>query len=92
MSGPWTGILFATTTAIVGIALLSMAVEGWFRIPLKVTERALLGLAAACLIFSNRWAEAVGLLIATAVLWRILARGRRLDAAAAAPSNAPVMR
>src|SRR5690606_29709923 len=39
LDGSWAGIALATVTALIGIALLSMALEGWFRVPLLARER-----------------------------------------------------
>lgn len=76
LSGSWFGILAATLTALAGIMLLAMAIEGWFRVPLRWIERLLLGVAALCLIWSNRYAELVGFLIAAFALAPVLARSR----------------
>jgi TRAP-type uncharacterized transport system fused permease subunit len=76
LSGPWHSVVLATLTALAGIFLLSMAVEGWFRIPLHPGERILLGVAAICLIWSNRYAEATGLLLAAVALCLVQARVR----------------
>ena len=74
LDGPWTGVAMATLTALAGIVLLSMAIEGWFRLPLKPIERALLGIAAICLIWSSRPMEAAGATLAVVafalIQWR----------------------
>lgn len=78
LAGPWHAVALATLTALGGIFLLSMAVEGWFRIPLNTAERGLLGIAAICLIWSNRHAEATGALLAAAAFAMIHWRVRKL--------------
>ncbi len=86
MSGPWYSIAIATVTAVIGVFLLAMTVEGWFRIPLSIMERSLLGIAALSMIWSNRLTEAAGFALAILVLAMIHARviaGRKLAAKAA---------
>ncbi len=94
MSGPWYAVTIATVTAVIGVFLLAMTVEGWFRIPLKVIERVLLGIAALCMIWSNRLTEAVGIALAIVAFTMIQARfssGRKL-AAKAAVADASIKR
>lgn len=92
LSGPWHAVAIATLTALAGIFLLSMAVEGWFRIPLNLIERSLLGIAAGCLIWSNRMAEAAGVLLALIAFAMIQSRAsarRKLAADGPALSRTP---
>ncbi len=77
LDGDWLGIVLATATALAGILLLSMAVEGWLRVPLLRRERFLLGVAALCLIWSNRLAEAAGILLAIVAFGLIHLRASR---------------
>ena len=74
LDGTWGAVAMATLTALAGIVLLSMAIEGWFRLPLKPIERVLLGIAAICLIWSSRPMEAAGATLAVVafalIQWR----------------------
>jgi TRAP-type uncharacterized transport system fused permease subunit len=88
LDGHWTAVVMATSTALFGIFLLSMAVEGWFRISLNARERILLGVAAICLIWSNRTAEAVGILLAAVAIGLI--HLRRRSQLRHAPPSAPL--
>jgi TRAP transporter 4TM/12TM fusion protein len=89
LDGSWLGIVLATATALAGIFLLSIAVEGWFRVPLLWRERMLLGVAALCLIWSNRLAEAVGILLAITGLALIHLRAGRVSHAQGLPRTTP---
>jgi TRAP transporter 4TM/12TM fusion protein len=91
LSGAWYSVLIATVTAVLGIGLLAMGVEGWFRIPLSWLERGLVCIAAICLIWSNRITESVGILIAIVAVLMILARARAAQRQPFAPrSNTPI--
>lgn len=70
-------IALAALTALAGVFLLAVAVEGWFLTVLRSYERIGLGLAALAVIWSNRWLEAGGLTVAAAVLLVVWARSRR---------------
>lgn len=95
LSGSWHSVLIATVTAMAGIMLMAMAVEGWFRIPLKVLERVLLGIAAMCLIWSNHLTEAVGVVLALSVFGiiqpRVSARRKLAKSQAVAGASASGM-
>ncbi len=86
LDGSWDAILIASATAVAGVVLLAMGVEGWFRTPLHPVERILLVVASIAVIWSDRMTEAIGLVLAAIVLTRVWRRARRLrppDAAAA---------
>lgn len=83
MRGSALATAMATTTAIAGVILLAAAVEGWLMRDLKWPQRAMLAVAALCLIWSNRVMELAGLVLAVAVLAPILLRrGRPVPSAA----------
>ena len=83
LSGSWMNIVFAATSAAIGVVLLAMAIEGWFRVTLNLVERGLLALAALLLIWSDRVTEAIGLALATLVLGWVMTRKRPPDRPAA---------
>jgi TRAP transporter 4TM/12TM fusion protein len=87
LDGSWDAILFATITAVAGVFLLAMTVEGWFKVPLTRLERIVLGFAAIGVIWSDRLTELIGLTIAAVVLVKIWQRAKRLRPAA--PATAP---
>lgn len=64
-------------TAVAGVILLAAAVEGWLVLDLSGTQRAMLAVAALCLIWSNRAMELAGLALAAAVLIPVLLRRAR---------------
>lgn len=76
LSGSWPSIMIATATAMAGVFLLSVAVEGWLRVVLAWHERLLFGLAAICLIWSDRLTEALGLALAAIAFALVFSRAR----------------
>ncbi|RAH99149.1 hypothetical protein DLJ53_21615 [Acuticoccus sediminis] len=76
MDGAWWQITLAAITAALGVFLLAMAVEGWFRTTLSIVERIGLGVAALLLIWSDRLTEAAGAALAAGIIAYVVTRSR----------------
>jgi len=85
LDGSWDSIMIAVATAVAGVVLLAMGVEGWFRTSLNPLERIILVGAAIGLIWSDRFTEAIGLLLAAIVLVRVWRRATKPPRAGASP-------
>ncbi len=70
LEGSIASILIATASGLIGVTILAAAVIGFARHPLALWERLLLVGAAAVLIFPGVLTDAIGLVVATAILVR----------------------
>ena len=79
LQGSATDIVLGFVTAVAGVTALAAMVIGYFRAPLSVAQRVLMGGVSIALIFPGLWTGGVGLLI-LASLW--LTQGRSVKATA----------
>jgi len=68
LEGPWTGILFSTVMAAIGVLLMAAAVEGHYRRPLERPARALLFLAGLAFFVPHYYGPLGGAAL-TALAW-----------------------
>jgi len=81
MQGAWSEIIQATITASLGIFSLSVAVEGWFLVPVKSwLERGLLVVAAILLITPGTISDLIGLVILMLEIGLQISRAGKWDA------------
>lgn len=74
-------IVFATATAVAGIVLLAIAVEGFLKRPLGVPSRLLFAAGGACFIFPSWHSALAGIAILLLIGVYTLARPKKRDAA-----------
>ena len=67
MDGDWLSIAHVSVTAVVGVYLLSCAVQGWFLRPAKRGIRVALVVAALTMINGSWLTDAIGIAIALAL-------------------------
>jgi len=79
----WTEFITAMLSGMLGILALSAAYTGWFRARIGYLGVALLTVGGIALIFNDWRAELFGLVLVLVVLAENVARGRRLEQAAA---------
>jgi len=84
LQGDWTvlDVLLSVTKAVVSIMLWSAAVIGYWRIPLKLWERAAAIVAACLLVAFFPWSDEVGYVMAVLLIANHLRRSRRRVAGA----------
>ncbi len=71
--GPWTEVLWACFTSLIGIIGIGAAVVGYLYGPVRSLERLLMGLAAIALIFPGVTSDLVGLPVFLALfIWNYL--------------------
>ena len=58
--GPWTDIVIASATAMVGVIAIASAVEGWVLRPANIVERLIMAAGALFLLAPGLWTHAVG--------------------------------
>ncbi len=90
--GPWTGMVWTTATAMVGLAALAAGLSGWLRRRTTLVERALLVAGGLVLVYPGWMADTVGftccgLVLALQSLRRAAAPGRAGDEALAARAS-----
>lgn len=68
MEGPALGSAYATLTAVIGVAFLGSAIQGWFFGLLGTAQRLLLGTAALLFIHSGAATDSIGLGLAALTL------------------------
>jgi len=80
MQGSWPEIIQAFITASLGILSLSIAVEGWFLLPLKNwVERGALFAAAILLIDPGTFTDVIGLIILVVIIGFQMSRAKKWD-------------
>lgn len=86
--GPPTVIAFNILSAVLGVSTLVLAIHGWFRAPLNVAERLLLGAAALAMISANMAFDVAGVAVAMSILGRRwLVSGQRKGTVATDPPD-----
>jgi TRAP-type uncharacterized transport system fused permease subunit len=58
--GSWAQILWAALTAILGVTLLAVGIQGWWQIPLNIFGRLIMLASALCMITTGLWTDLAG--------------------------------